>query len=338
MISLPVKYRPQVLDDVCGQDFVVDILKKQLATDSIKNAYLFCGQSGSGKTTVARCFAKAVNNGVGTPIEIDAASNNGVDNIRAIIQEAQERSLEGKYKIYIVDEVQAMTPQAWQAFLKCIEEPPALTIFILCTTDPQKIPETILNRVQRFNFNKIPHSKIKDRLQYVCEHEGIVNYEESIDYISRIVDGCMREALTLLGKVVDYGNNLSLDKTIKILGNFSIDTFCNIINHMIDGDEAGVLSVIDEVEYSGNDVGLFVNQLLKFVIDVSKYILFNTMSVTTLPSTAEDLIKGITNFDNPIKYYNYIMDRLLELKNMLKGDSDSSTTVRVVCLQMTRMS
>ena len=150
--SLAVQFRPKTFDEVVGQETIIKILKKQVETQQFKNCYLFSGASGCGKTSVARIFAKTINNGVGEPIEIDAASNNGVDNIRNIIEEANKRSLDSDYKVYIMDEAHSLTSQSWQSLLKTIEEPPKYTIFIFCTTNPEKIPETILNRLQKFNF------------------------------------------------------------------------------------------------------------------------------------------------------------------------------------------
>ena len=170
--ALATIYRPRKFEEVCSQTSIVKILQRQIDTGEFKNSYLFCGSSGCGKTTCARIFANEINKGVGSPIEIDGASNNGVENVKMIIKAAQERSIDSKYKIYIIDECHALTSQAWQAFLKCIEEPPTYTIFIFCTTDPQKIPETIKNRVQRFTFNRIPTNIIKDRLAYICRQEG----------------------------------------------------------------------------------------------------------------------------------------------------------------------
>ena len=155
MEALAVKYRPRIWDDITEQKSIVKILKRQIETKTFKNAYLFAGASGAGKTTASRIFANEINNHQGSPIEIDAASNNSVDNVRNIVKSAQERAIDCEYKIFIIDEAHALSNAAWQAFLKCIEEPPEYTIFIFCTTDPQKIPATILNRVQRYNFTKI---------------------------------------------------------------------------------------------------------------------------------------------------------------------------------------
>lgn len=337
MISLPVKYRPKTLDELVGQEHVVKILKKQVETGKIKNAYLFCGKSGNGKTTAARCFAKAINEGAGAPIEIDAASNNGVDNIRNIIREAQEKSIDSKYKVYIMDEVHVLSSSAWQALLKCLEEPPALTIFILCTTDPQKVPETVLNRVQRFNFGSLSANLIKDRLSYVCECEGYSNYAESIDYISKSANGCMREALSLLGKVADMGSVFDITTTEAVVGGIPHSVFIELINALLDGKDPEVLSILDRVEDRGENLEDFVNQFLKFVLDVAKYIMFGTCDVTSIPHSLEGDIQNIINFENPLNYYDYLMEKLLSLKNTLKSDVDISTTVRVTCLQISRM-
>ena len=334
--SLPVKYRPKTFADVCGQSSVVKILTRQIETGEFKNAVLFCGASGCGKTTIARIVANMINNGVGEPIEIDAASNNGVDNVRQIVRSAQERSIDSKYKIYIIDECHVLTSASWQAFLKCIEEPPTYTIFIFCTTDPQKIPETILNRVQRFTFNRISTDQIKDRLAYVCRQEGFVNYEESIDYISKISEGGMRAALTYLDKCSSHSNDLNISSVLDALGNYSYETFFTLINHMIDGNESDVLKIISDFYNEGNDLKLFVDQFLNFCMDVTKYSLFKSTDVTRIPLSMEPLLVGSTNFDNSSKYYMYVIDKLLTLKNMLKNDTSPRSTIEIMFLNITR--
>ena len=170
--TLAVKYRPKTFDDVTEQGSIKIILQQQLSSGEIKNAYLFCGPAGCGKTTCARIFANEINNGLGNPIEMDAASNSGVDDVRNIIQQAQTKSLDSEYKVFIIDECHSISNTGWQAFLKLIEEPPAKSIFIFCTTDPQKIPRTILSRVQRYDFTKISQKGIVDRLRYILENEG----------------------------------------------------------------------------------------------------------------------------------------------------------------------
>ena len=173
MKALAVKYRPTKFDDVTEQSSIKIILQEQISTRSIKNGYLFCGSAGTGKTTCARIFANEINEGHGTPIEMDAASNNSVDDIRNVIAQAQTKSLDSEYKIFIIDEAHSLSNSAWQAMLKTLEEPPAKSIFIFCTTDPQKIPKTILSRVQRYDFQRISQQGIVNRLRYIIEQENL---------------------------------------------------------------------------------------------------------------------------------------------------------------------
>ena len=170
--SLAVKYRPHCWDDVLGQEAVKIILKQQLESGTTHQAMLFCGPSGDGKTTCARIFANMLNSGKGLPIEIDAASHNGVDDVRDIGKMATSQALDATYKVFIIDECHMITPQGWASFLKLIEEPPARAVFIFCTTDPQRIPPTILSRVQRFQFQKVSNRDIVERLKYIIQSEN----------------------------------------------------------------------------------------------------------------------------------------------------------------------
>lgn len=334
--SLAVKWRPQDWEEVCGQKSIIHILSKQVESGEIKNAYLFCGASGCGKTTLARIFANKINNYVGEPIEIDAASNNGVDNVKNIIKAAQERSIDSKYKIYIIDECHSLTNQAWQAFLKCIEEPPKYTIFIFCTTDPQKIPGTIVNRVQRFNISRISNDAIITRLKHICQNEGFSNYDEACEYIAKISDGGMRDAICTLEKCSSYDTNLMIENVLESLGNYSYNTFFELINNIIDGNEGNVINIIDSYYAQGNDLKIFVDNFLAFCLDISKYSIFRDISMTTLPSTMKMELDNSINFDNSSKYYSYLLDRLLDLKQSLKNDSNIKSTIIVSFLKLTR--
>ena len=236
----------------------------------------------------------------------------------------------------LVHNCHMLTTQAWNAFLKCIEEPPEFTIFIFCTTDPQKIPNTILNRVQRFNINKIKTSQIKTRLEYICEQEGFINYTDACDYLSRISNGGMRDAISMLEKCAAYDNNLALENVLAALGNYSYDSFFKLTNNIIDGNEKEVLSIIEEFYENGNDLKIFVDQFLKFILDIEKYCLFKNINSTSLPNNLEsDIIKCI-NFNDADKYYSYLLDRILSLKNSLKNNSDVRSLVEIGMLQMTR--
>lgn len=172
--SLAIKYRPKTFSEISEQESIRTILQQQLATNEWKHAYLFCGPAGCGKTTAARIFANELNKGEGNPIELDAASNNGVDDVREIIKQAKTKSLDSSYKVFIIDECHSISNAGWQAFLKIIEEPPTTSIFLFCTTNPERVPRTILSRVQRFDFNTVSQDGIVSRLSYILQEEGFV--------------------------------------------------------------------------------------------------------------------------------------------------------------------
>lgn len=339
--TLATKYRPKTLEEMVAQKSIIKILNRQIESGDIHNVYLFCGASGCGKTSTARAFAARMNEvpynkdmpGV---IEIDAASNNGVDSIREIVKSAQERSVQSKYKVYIIDECHSLTSNSWQAFLKCIEEPPKHTIFIFCTTDPQKIPATILNRVMRFNFTRIPADMIFNRLMYICKCERFTNYRDTCDYISRICGGGMRDGISLLEKCASYDTNLTLENCLSALGNFSYDVFFDLVNYVIDGNEKAVIAAIQNIYDQGNDLKLFVSQFLDFCLDIGKYILCQALSVTKFPANYENKLKDSVNFDNANKYYDYITSSVLNLLNTIKDSGNALSIVTIMFLRMTR--
>lgn len=334
--SLANKYRPREFAEMCGQASVVKILERQVSMKEYKHAYLFTGPSGCGKTTVARILASKINGSLAGLEELDAASNNGVENVRQIIKSAQERSISSVYKIYIIDECHALSNQAWQAFLKCIEEPPEYTIFMFCTTDPQKIPATIVNRCQRYNLSKISTDKIRERLAYICRAESFTNYEESIDYIAKISDGGARDAIATLEKVASLDPNISIENTLDALGTYSYDLFFDLANSIIDSNQVKVAGIISDIYHKGNDLRLFVDQFFSFCLDVAKYCLFKSTEMIGIPSSLENKLKDSTNFDTPERYYMFIVDRLLELKNKIKNDTSVRTTVEATFLRIAR--
>lgn len=334
--SLAVRYRPKEFGDVVGQSSVIKILERQIQKQEFKNTYLMTGPSGCGKTTIARILASKINGSLAGLEELDAASNNGVDNVRAIIKGAQERSISSKYKIYIIDECHALTNQAWQAFLKCIEEPPEFTIFIFCTTDPQKVPATIVNRCQRYNLSKISTDRIRDRLEYICRQEGFTNYQESIDYIAKVSDGGARDAIATLEKVASLSTDIKIENTLEALGTYSYDMFFDLANFILDGNQVEVSRIVSSIYHKGNDLRLFVDSFFTFCLDVTKYCLFKSTDMIGIPSSFEDKLKRSTNFDNPEKYYMVIVDKLLDLKNRIKNDTSVRTTVEATFMKISR--
>ena len=253
------KWRPDNFEDVKGQEHIVTTLKNQINADRIGHAYLFCGTRGTGKTSVAKIFAKAVNcehpvNGSpcgecptcraiasGTSmnvIEIDAASNNGVDNIREIRDEVQYSPTEGKYKVYIIDEVHMLSVGAFNALLKTLEEPPAYVIFILATTEVAKIPITIMSRCQRYDFHRISIETIADRLSELMKAENIVVEDKAVRYVAKAADGSMRDALSLLDQCIAFhlGEELKYDDVLDVLGAVDTAIFSNMYKTIREND------------------------------------------------------------------------------------------------------
>ena len=276
------KFRPQEFEDVKGQDHIVTTLKNQIKADRIGHAYLFCGTRGTGKTTVAKIFAKAVNceNPVdGSPcgecaickaiadgssmnvIEIDAASNNGVDNIRQIREEVTYRPTEGKYKVYIIDEVHMLSAGAFNALLKTLEEPPSYVIFILATTEAHKIPITILSRCQRYDFHRISIDTIAGRLMDLMAEEKIEVEERAIRYVAKAGDGSMRDALSLLDQCIAFhlGETLTYENVLEVLGAVDTEIFSRLLRQIINKDITGAIGTLDALVDEGREMGQMVN-------------------------------------------------------------------------------
>ena len=284
MEALATKYRPRTFKEVVCQDNIKKVLTNQLNTGEVKQAYLFCGSAGTGKTTSARIFANEVNGGKGKPIEIDGASNNGVDNIRNIIDDCRMKSLDSKYKVYIIDEVHMLSIGAFNALLKVLEEPPKGVIFILCTTDPHKIPATILSRVQRFQFKRIPQNEVVKRLQYVLQQEGKITYDmEALQYIAKLADGGMRDALMKLDTVLGYTTEITMEAVLDCLGITNYDYLFKIVSSIIKQDATTPMQLIDDLYKQGKDLKLFVKDLSKFILDLCKLELTQDINTTMIP-------------------------------------------------------
>lgn len=271
------KFRPAEFQDVKGQDHIITTLQNQIRANRIGHAYLFCGTRGTGKTTVAKIFAKAVNceHPVdGSPcgecamcraiasgasmnvIEIDAASNNGVDNIREIREEVVYRPTEGRYKVYIIDEAHMLSPGAFNALLKTLEEPPEYVIFILATTEAHRIPVTIMSRCQHYEFKRISIETITDRMKDLMDAEHVEVEEKALRYIAKAADGSMRDALSILDQCIAFylGQKLTYDNVLEVLGAVDTDVFSRLLRSVIERDVSGVLDVVEELVMQGREL------------------------------------------------------------------------------------
>jgi DNA polymerase-3 subunit gamma/tau len=282
------KFRPNNFNDVKGQDHIVTTIRNQIKAGRIGHAYLFTGTRGTGKTTVAKLLAKVVNcehpvdgnpcnecrmcKGISAQtsmnvIEIDAASNNGVDNVREIVDEVRYSPTEGKYKVYIIDEVHMLSTGAFNALLKTIEEPPSYVIFILATTEVHKIPVTILSRCQRYDFKRITIDTIAARLAELMEEEKIEVEEKALRYIARAADGSLRDGLSLLDQCISFylGKKLTYDNVLEVLGAVDTLVFSKLLANIRRSDVAACIQLLEEIESSGRELGQFTVDFIWFL-------------------------------------------------------------------------
>ncbi len=342
-IALYRKFRPQEFSEVKGQDHIVTTLKNQIKANRVGHAYLFTGTRGTGKTSVAKLFAKAVNcenpREDGSPcgecavckavqdgsslnvIEIDAASNTGVQNIRDIIDEVSYPPTEGKYKVYIIDEVHMLSQGAFNALLKTLEEPPSYVIFILATTEVQKVPITIKSRCQRYDFHRISIETISERLMELLDREGIEYEERAIRYVAKAGDGSMRDALSLLDQCIAFyiDQKLTYDNVLNVLGAVDTDIFSRLLQSITEKDVLRAVEIIEEIVIDGRELGQFVTDFVWYlrnlllarnldqmedILDVSSE---NMAKLKEQASKLEDVIlmryiRVLSDLSNQLKY------------------------------------
>lgn len=284
-IALYRKYRPQNFEEIVGQDAIVTTLKNQIENNKIAHAYLFCGMRGTGKTSTARIFAKAlncekgptihpcnkctscraINNGsMVDVIEMDAASNRGIDDIRDLREKVDFPPSEGRYKVYIIDEVHMLTTEAFNALLKTLEEPPRHVVFILATTEPNKLPLTILSRCMRFDFKRVATHKLVARMQEIAGDLGIDVEERALAQIAKSSQGSVRDALSLLDKALAFGGKkLSFDDTLNLLGAVSNEVLYEVSRAVAKEDRSSILDTVDETVSQGKDIFKFADELLE---------------------------------------------------------------------------
>ena len=327
------KYRPKTFDEVAGQEVVVKTLKNSVINNKINHAYLFAGPRGCGKTTIAKIFAKLVNcenssNGIPCNkcvcctqsneqnmdvIEMDAASNNGVDEIREINNKVKLAPTLGKYKIYIIDEVHMLTIGAFNALLKTLEEPPAHVIFILATTDPHKVPITILSRCQRFDLKKISDEQIYNRLKYICDNENIKIEEDAIFEIARLGDGSLRDAISILDQVVAYTNEtITLNDIHEVNGTISQENVFELINCAVNNNLTGVINKINEYSNRGKSIVKITEEIILFL---RNSILFKTTSdfVEDKKNIYREITKKVST-KKMLEYISIMNESLLDMK------------------------
>ena len=338
--ALATKYRPKTFSDVVEQDSTKVILQQQLKTGEFQHSYLFVGGAGTGKTTCARIFADEINKHEGTPIELDAASNNGVDDVRNIIQQAKTKSLDSEYKVFIIDECHSLSNTAWQAFLKLIEEPPAKSIFIFCTTNPEKIPKTILSRVQRYDFKRISQKGIVDRLDYICANEwGVAKddrclpHREALEYLAKLADGGMRDAITLMDKCLSYSKDLTMENIVKALGVADYDTMKALTLNYCIQSESNIIEVIERIHNDGKDLKQFVRQYINFVLDIKKYFILESFDCIAIPQTDDNIsfLKDLQRNDEYDKISD-LLDLFIKINSEIKYDSSPKYMIEACIL------
>lgn len=354
-LALYRKYRSKNFDELVGQEAIKQTLENSLKIQKISHAYLFSGPRGTGKTSVARLFAKALNCEKGNGeicnecpnccainegshpdvIEIDAASNSGVDEVRELIEKVKYAPIQGKYKVYIIDEVHMMTNSAFNALLKTLEEPPSYVVFILCTTEPYKLLPTILSRCQRYEFKKITDVELRKLITHVLKEEGVSATNDAINLIVELANGGARDSLSLLDQVISYaGSNIEEEDVIKMFGLVSSQEKIRLLENIKEGNTLKVLKTYDEFIIRNIDLSRLVNELLTLLKDSLVYLKTRDKSLIT-SSKEEDAKEIMLKFDES-ELLSYI-DLLLKCQNEFKTTSDPNFLFEIYLLKLLKV-
>lgn len=344
------KYRPASFDEVVGQKHIVQTLKNAIANNRIAHAYLFCGPRGTGKTSIAKIFARTLNcTGENPPcmecencklsldgthpdiIEIDAASNNGVDEVRSLIERVNYSPMEGKYKIYIIDEVHMMTSGAFNALLKTIEEPPEHVIFIFATTEPHKVLPTILSRCQRYDFSKVSNHDIQQRLMQICEKENVNADEEALEFIAMLADGGMRDALSILDQCIAYEQeHITIDAVREIYGVVQPEQLGELVSKLNPEEANLAIDQLKKIESRGMDMKRLCADLISLFKDS---LLLDMAKKTELISEHRKEILSKYFMNHPVQKRIQILNDLMNLYNRLAFSSNVMDYIETILLK-----